>query len=85
MHSQFNEEDPLGAEAGVFLDLDDVGADPEEWGSEPGDLLDAAQQEAWARHAARAAGFATAGADGEDFGSSALTDAVRRVMDMRWD
>jgi len=86
MYSQFKDDKLLGAEAAVFLDLDDSIEDAQEWDMDAGDALDAAEQEAWARHAARAAGFATAGADDDDdFGSAALTDAVRRVMDMNWD
>ncbi len=84
MYAQLNEDALLGAEAAVSLDIDDFGPEPGEWEIDRHDLLEAAEREAWSRHATRAAGFATAAAE-DDYGSSALTEAVRRVMDMSWD
>ena len=85
MYSQFDEEVLLGAEASVPLDAEDFATEEQGWVSGPGDALDAAERAAWTRHATRAAGFGAAAADDDAFDASALTDAVRRVMDMSWD
>ena len=85
MYRELDERILLGSEAIVQLDPDDFDAQELEWGIGPGDALDAAERAAWTRHATRAAGFATAAGDDDAFDPSALTDAVRRVMDMSWD
>jgi hypothetical protein len=84
MYSQFDEQVLLGAEASVPLDSEDFATGEQDWGIGAGDALDAAERAAWTRHATRAAGFGAAAAD-DAFDASALTDAVRRVMDMSWD
>jgi len=85
MYSPFDEDILLGAEATVALGPEDFAAQDQEWGYGSGDALDAAERAAWTRHATRAAGFGAAAAEEDAFDSSALTDAVRRVMDMSWD
>jgi hypothetical protein len=85
MYRELDEQILLGSEAIVQLDPDDFAAEEHEWGSDPGDALDAAERAAWTRHATRAAGFGAAAVDDDAFDSSALTDAVRRVMDMSWE
>lgn len=91
MHTKFSEEILLGAEATVGVDLEGLDDDSSpEWTFSRGDALDVAEREAWTRHAARAAGFGAASfgsAAVEDDGShaNALTDAVRRVLDLDWD
>jgi len=84
MYSQFDEEILLGAEASVQFDSDDFAAQDQEWGIDSGDALGSAERAAWTRHATRAAGFGAVASD-DSFDPSALTDAVRRVMDMSWD
>lgn len=91
MHIEFSEEILLGAEATVGIDVEGLDDDSsQDWAFDRGDALDVAEREAWTRHAARAAGFGAASfgaAAVEDDGShtNALTDAVRRVLDLDWD
>jgi len=85
MYSPFDEDILLGAETSVPLGPEDFAAQDQELEFSSGDALDAAERAAWTRHATRAAGFGAAAAEDDAFDASALTDAVRRVMDMSWD
>ncbi len=84
MYAHLDEDMLLGVEAAVSLGGDELVCDADEWEIDHHDVLEAAEREAWSRHATRAAGFATASAE-DELGSNALTEAVRRVMDMSWD
>lgn len=90
MRIEFNEEILLGAEAMISVDVEGSGDDSQEWSFDRSDGLDAAEREAWARHAARAAGFGaasfgSAAVEDDGFHANTLTDAVRRVLDLDWD
>ena len=89
MYRDFEDDALLGAEAFLSLHYDTAPQDDgENWDIGHADAVEAAEREAWARHAARANGLGAAETcfDSEyDDVCTSLHDAIRRVSDTPWD